>query len=67
MPVILHEQDYDAWLDPTNDNTEALKALLAPYPAEEMCVYLVSSRINYVKNADAPLIQDRRPDRGPCV
>jgi hypothetical protein len=27
------EQDYDAWLDPTSENTGALKTLLKPYPA----------------------------------
>jgi putative SOS response-associated peptidase YedK len=57
MPVILHERDYDAWLDPKNENAEALKALLTPYPAEEMCVYPISSRVNNVKNDDESLIQ----------
>jgi putative SOS response-associated peptidase YedK len=58
MPVILHEHDYDAWLDPKNENTEALKALLAPYPAEEMCVYPVSTRVNNVRNDDDSLIHE---------
>jgi putative SOS response-associated peptidase YedK len=34
-----------------------LKALLKPDPTEEMCVYLVSSRVNNVKNDDESLIQ----------
>jgi putative SOS response-associated peptidase YedK len=57
MPVLLDQRDYDAWLDSKNENTEALKALLKPYPAEEMCIYLVSSRVNNVKNDDESLIQ----------
>jgi putative SOS response-associated peptidase YedK len=32
MPVIVHEGDYDAWLDSTNGNTALLKELLKPYP-----------------------------------
>jgi len=43
MPVILHERDYDAWLDPKNENSEALQGLLKPYPAEEMRAYGLSS------------------------
>lgn len=57
MPVILHEQDYQAWLDPKNENAQALRALLKPYPAEEMLAYPVSTRVNSVKNDDASLIQ----------
>jgi len=38
MPVILHPTDYDFWLDPSNRDTVALKALLVPFPAEETVV-----------------------------
>jgi putative SOS response-associated peptidase YedK len=57
MPVILHERDYEAWLDPNNEDLSALNALLAPYPAEEMRAYPVSTRVNDVKNDDASLLQ----------
>jgi putative SOS response-associated peptidase YedK len=57
MPVILHEQDYDAWLDPKNDNAEALKRLLKPCPSEELAVYPVSPRVNNTRNDDETLIQ----------
>jgi putative SOS response-associated peptidase YedK len=50
MPVILHERDYDLWLDPTVSDKERLKALLVPYPAEEMTADRVSMRVNNVKN-----------------
>jgi putative SOS response-associated peptidase YedK len=38
MPVILHPKDYDFWLDPSTRDAPALKALLRPFPAEEMIV-----------------------------
>lgn len=63
MPVILHERDYDAWLDPKNENTEALKALLKPYSAEEMRAYPISTRVNNVKNDDESLIQELAHER----
>jgi putative SOS response-associated peptidase YedK len=34
-----------------------LKALLAPYPAEEMVAWPVSPRVGSVKNNDASLIE----------
>lgn len=42
MPVILQERDHEAWLDPKNEDTEALQKLLAPYPSEEIRAYPVS-------------------------
>lgn len=56
MPVILHERDYDAWLDPKNEKTDALTKLLGPYPAEEMRAYPISPRVNNVRNDGAELI-----------
>lgn len=43
MPVILHQDSYDLWLNPKNDDTEHLKSLLVPFPAEEMDLYPVST------------------------
>jgi len=57
MPVILHERNYEAWLDPKNENTDALQKLLRPYPAEEMRAYPVSPRVNNVKNEGPELIE----------
>ena len=50
MPVVLREQDYDLWLDPSISDKERLLALLAPYPAGEMAVERVSTLVNSVKN-----------------
>lgn len=38
MPAILHKKDYAFWLDPANRDLAALKALLVPFPPEEMVV-----------------------------
>lgn len=46
MPVILHSEDYDLWLDPGVKQSELLKPLLKPYPPEEMIVYPVGGKVN---------------------
>ena len=45
MPVILHPQDEAAWLDPEVAPDQA-QAFLAPFPAELMQAYPVSTRVN---------------------
>jgi len=56
MPVILHQQDYGAWLDPKNENTDDLQKLIAPYTSEEMAAYPVSTAVNNVRNQGPELI-----------
>ncbi len=46
MPVILDPADYDLWLDPGITEPEALRPLLAPYPAHRMRGYPVSRKVN---------------------
>lgn len=46
MPVIVDPDNYTAWLDPENHDTDQLKKLLAPYPAGAMKAYPVSRRMN---------------------
>jgi putative SOS response-associated peptidase YedK len=36
MPVILPKEKESVWLDPENRNSESLRSLLTPYPAEKM-------------------------------
>jgi Uncharacterized conserved protein len=50
MPVILHADAFDTWLDPQQP-TDAVQAMLAPY-ADEMTVVPVSSAVNNVRNDD---------------
>ncbi len=57
MPVILHERDYEAWLDPKNEKLEALSALLAPFPSEKMCAYAISTRVNSTRNDGPELLE----------
>jgi len=53
MPVILPRRAYDQWLDPSEQRPDQLQSLLAPYPAEEMTAYPVSTLVNNPQN-DAP-------------
>jgi putative SOS response-associated peptidase YedK len=53
MPAILAPTAYDQWLDPTFQHTEPLKALLRPYPSEELMAYPVSTLVNNPRH-DAP-------------
>ena len=46
MPVILQPGQFDAWLDPENHDTGALKAMLGPCRPELMAAYPVSPAIN---------------------
>ena len=49
MPVIVDPADYDTWL--TGDAADA-RALLRPYPPDDMAFYRVSTRVNAVRNDD---------------
>jgi putative SOS response-associated peptidase YedK len=52
MPVILHKDDYDAWLDPGMTNVRVVSELLKPYDSRLMQCYPVGTRINHVGNDD---------------
>lgn len=56
MPVILHRDDEDAWLD-KHTSPERLMALLTAYPADEMDAYTVSRAVNNPANEGEELIQ----------
>ncbi len=56
MPVILEPRDHVAWLDPGNDDRDALAALLVPSPPDRMEVIDVGSRVNDVRHDDAECI-----------
>jgi putative SOS response-associated peptidase YedK len=57
MPVILDADAWPIWLGEAAADTERLKALLAPYPAEQMIVWPVDKRVGNVKNKDPGLIE----------
>lgn len=57
MPVILHPDDYDLWLDSDVRKLELVKELLSSYPASEMMSYPVGTSINSPRNQGAKLIE----------
>ncbi|MDP8242960.1 MAG: SOS response-associated peptidase [Candidatus Hinthialibacter antarcticus] len=50
MPVILNQKECKQWLDPDANDSAALKALLKPYPADEMEAYPVNPAVNSPRN-----------------
>jgi putative SOS response-associated peptidase YedK len=57
MPVVLGPQTWPAWLGEEPADARQLKAMLAPYPSEEMICWPLSTRVGDVKNKDARLIE----------
>jgi putative SOS response-associated peptidase YedK len=64
MPVILAPEQYDAWLDPANQDAKSLTPMLKPYPAELMIDYPVSTRVNSPKYDDAKCIEPIEGEQG---
>jgi putative SOS response-associated peptidase YedK len=52
MPVILHPDSCEIWLDPRMRDVNAESDLLKPYDARQMRCYPASTRINHVANDD---------------
>jgi putative SOS response-associated peptidase YedK len=57
MPVILDPATFDLWLDPANEDTEELRALLRPPPAGTVVHHRVGARVGSVRNNDPALIE----------
>lgn len=57
MPVILAEKDWPAWLGEVPATDAELKALLKPYPSDDMRLWPVDKRVGNVKNDDASLAE----------
>jgi putative SOS response-associated peptidase YedK len=57
MPVILKPEVWPEWLGEEPTDSPRLKALLSPYPSDEMTCWPVSSRVGSVKNNDPSLIE----------
>lgn len=56
MPVIIREEDFDAWLDTDGVQPKDLKRLLSPAPDELLEAIPVSARVGAVRNDD-PAVQ----------
>ena len=57
MPVVLAPEAWPVWLGEEPADVPELKALLAPYPSDEMVAWPVSARVGNVKNNDSSLIE----------
>jgi putative SOS response-associated peptidase YedK len=57
MPVVLTPNGWPARLGEEPAGATQLKALLVPYPSEEMVAWPVSPRVGNVKNNDPSLIE----------
>ncbi|HEX3214896.1 MAG TPA: SOS response-associated peptidase family protein, partial [Actinomycetota bacterium] len=57
MPVILAPEDWDAWLDPENTDTEELSKLLVPAPEEMLTLWPVDKAVGNVRN-NRPELQE---------
>jgi putative SOS response-associated peptidase YedK len=57
MPVVLKPEAWPAWLGEQPAGVPQLKALLAPYPSDEMIGWPVSTRVGNVRNNDPSLIE----------
>ena len=57
MPVVLKPDAWPVWLGEETADESQLKALLAPFPSDEMICWPVSARVGNVKNNDPSLIE----------
>lgn len=58
MPVVLPPDNWDHWLDPGEQEANAVVGLLTPAPADEFEIYPVSTDVNNVRN-EGPQLVDR--------
>jgi putative SOS response-associated peptidase YedK len=56
MPVILKPQVYEPWLDPQNQDVDALKQILQKELLTDLVSYPVSKQVNSTRNNDAACI-----------
>jgi putative SOS response-associated peptidase YedK len=57
MPVILAPDNWPAWLGEAPADVGQLKAMLLPYPADDMIIWPVDRRVGNVNNKDPALIE----------
>jgi len=57
MPVVLAPEAWPAWLGEEPADEPHLKALLAPYPSDDMICWPMSTRVGSVKNNDPSLVE----------
>jgi putative SOS response-associated peptidase YedK len=63
MPVILHSQSYDTWLNEDSEPAK-LRNLLRPLPTSEMMSHAVSYDVSHPKNDNEHLLKPVEPNLG---
>lgn len=58
MPAILHEEDYDRWLDPGIIDPDRVADCLQPFDPRLMKKYPVRNRVNRPENDDQECAQE---------
>jgi putative SOS response-associated peptidase YedK len=53
MPVILHSEEFDLWLNRETDDVKRLAELFHPYPSDQLEEYVVTKGVNSPIN-DSP-------------
>jgi putative SOS response-associated peptidase YedK len=61
MPVVLDTESWDEWLDPRNEDVDALGAVLQPAPDGWFEVFEVSTRVSRPENNDPELLEPVAP------
>jgi len=62
MPIILHPDGWEAWLDPENQSTSRLQQALKGNYCRDFKFYAVSTRVNHAANNDASCIEPLKED-----
>ena len=57
MPAVLKRDAWPLWLGEQPAELAPIKALLVPYPSDEMIAWSVSARVGNVRNNDSSLIE----------
>ena len=60
MGCILDAADYDAWLDPDNEDVGALQAMLRPCPNEWLKHFTVSTKVNKTRYKGADCVKPEK-------
>lgn len=60
MPAMLLPEEFDFWLDPGNNDTDALRDLLRPWPDDAITYYRVGTEVNNARNTGAHLVEPYR-------
>jgi putative SOS response-associated peptidase YedK len=64
MPVLLSLQSWPAWFGEEPAGPAQLKAMLAPYPLDEMTCGAMSPRVGNIENNDASVIEPIAASKG---